>query len=98
MYPLLSGFLMLKYSGPSPCNDGLSPTNVIESATSGNVGVVEGVGIKVKLNVCGTFWGFLTLSVGTAVTVNLILTVWVEVTGGTISFDGNDNFSAAYIG
>ena len=32
--------------------------------------------------------------------VNLAVgdTLWVEVTGGTISFDGNDNFSAAYIG
>jgi len=25
-------------------------------------------------------------------------TLWLEVTAGTISFDGNDNFSAAYIG
>ena len=25
-------------------------------------------------------------------------TLWVDVTGGTISFDGNDNFSVAYIG
>jgi hypothetical protein len=32
--------------------------------------------------------------------VNLAVgdTLWVDVTAGTISFDGNDNFSAAYIG
>jgi len=88
---------------------GLYQVNVVcRTAANNNPGINQII-VRKQLSGGGAIssqimleWGINTSSnhMGGSTISNLSVgdTLWVDVTAGTISFDGNDNFSAAYIG
>ena len=88
---------------------GLYQVNVVcRTAANNNAGINQII-VRKQLSGGGATtaqimveWGANTSAnhIGGSTISNLAVgdTLWLDVTGGTISFDGNDNFSAAYIG
>ena len=88
---------------------GLYQVNVVCRTAANNNAVINQIIVRKQLSGGGATTTQIMLEwaantsvnhMGGSSVVNLAVgdTLWVDVTAGTISFDGNDNFSAAYIG